>query len=398
VKIKNREFFAMPTNHLNNSKKKKADEFYTLYKDIEEEMEFHKQHFKDKIVYCNCDNPYESNFFKYFAINFNNLGLKRLVATHYAGSDTKGQRQLFARKDSSVAPAYKMEVNKGHDFEFFADCTSSEIIAYLLEEPLNSLTKLKGSGDFRSSECINILQESDIVVTNPPFSLFGDFFNVLVKYNKKFLVIGGTQAISYSNVFPLLKSGEVNLGLGFRQGGLTFQIPDSYELVESCGFIGTDGKKYQNVTVRWYTNLPVEHYNYVQPSAKYSEEKYKKFDNYDAIEVTRTDNIPCDYYGVMGVPLTAVGNFDPRQFKIVGVSGSNDSVHLITKQYGNVKLYDSEGVLLDPAFSLKSEAVIRLEEKPDTNYSKIAGDDGFFLTRFVRVFIQRIREQEPDVN
>ena len=376
----------MSTKHLNKSKADKADEYYTLYEDIASEMEFHKHHFKDKIVYCNCDDPFRSNFFMYFVRNFDTLGLKRLVATHYGGSPTGRQRSLFTRTGAD-SEAYKAVIN-----ELPSDMESTDTgINQLLKSSGNSLTKLKGSGDFKSGECLKLLNECDIVVTNPPFSLFRDFVEVLCNRNKKFLILGGTQAISYTNIFPRLMSGEMNLGLGFRQGGLTFQLPEHYDPTIYARFRGEDGKVYQKVTVRWYTNLEVDRYSdYVVPAKKYSPEEYLKLDNYDAIEITRTADIPCDYDGVMGVPITSVGNIDPHEFEMIGITGADSSLHLITRLYGKVKQFDADGSFMGYA-SLDGNAVLRVKDKPDKPYCQLHGESDYLLMRFHRVFIRRRR-------
>ena len=257
----------MSNQNLLTAKNKKNDEFYTRLEDIQKELNNYKEYFKDKIIYCNCDDIYTSNFYKYFKDNFNKLGIKKIIATNLSLDNT----------------AYKTEF----------DNNSKE-----------SRTELRGNGDFRSEECIKLLQESDIIVTNPPFSLFREYIAQLIKYNKDFLIIGNMNAATYKEIFPLFKNNQVWFGYTSPK---IFITPDRTE------------KKFGNIL--WYTNLESgKRHCRIQLKEKYygNEEKYPKYDNYDAIEVSKVINIPYDYYGLMGVPVTFLNKYCPEQFELVG--------------------------------------------------------------------------------
>lgn len=257
----------MSNQNLLTAKNKKNDEFYTRLEDIQKELNNYKEYFKDKIIYCNCDDIYTSNFYKYFKDNFNKLGIKKIIATNLSLDNT----------------AYKTEF----------DNNSKE-----------SRTELRGNGDFRSEECIKLLQESDIIITNPPFSLFREYIAQLIKYNKDFLIIGNMNAATYKEIFPLFKNNQVWFGYTSPK---IFITPDRTE------------KKFGNIV--WYTNLDNEkRYCRIPLKEKYyeNEGKYPKYDNYDAIEVSKVVNIPCDYYDLMGVPVTFLSKYCPEQFELVG--------------------------------------------------------------------------------
>ena len=257
----------MSNQNLLTAKNKKNDEFYTRLEDIQKELNNYKEYFKDKIIYCNCDDIYTSNFYKYFKDNFNKLGIKKIIATNLSLDNT----------------AYKTEF----------DNNSKE-----------SRTELRGNGDFRSEECIKLLQESDIIITNPPFSLFREYIAQLIKYNKDFLIIGNMNAATYKEIFPLFKNNQVWFGYTSPK---IFITPDRTE------------KKFGNIL--WYTNLESgKRHCRIQLKEKYygNEEKYPKYDNYDAIEVSKVINIPYDYYGLMGVPVTFLNKYCPEQFELVG--------------------------------------------------------------------------------
>ena len=278
------------------AKKNKKDEFYTQLTDIEKELNHYKEHFKNKVVFCNCDDPKESNFFKYFALNFKYLQLKRLVATHYN------------------------EGGKSYKLEIIEDINKDGKIN--LDDAIT--TPLKGNGDFRSEECIKILEESDIVVTNPPFSLFREYIAQLIEYNKKFVIVGHQNAISYKEIFQLIKENKIWLGYGFK-GGAGHFINKFYEDYASAsdrkeGMIRVSG-------VHWFTNLEIKkRYEDLILYKKYNQENYPKYDNFDAINVDVTKEIPIDYAGYMGVPITFMDKYNPDQFEIIalGIVGSID--------------------------------------------------------------------------
>lgn len=288
---------------LSNARKAKKDEFYTQIGDIERELRHYRSHFKGRVVYCNCDDPYISAFFEYFAKNFEFLGLKKLITTCY-----KSQRiDSFSQNDSEEA--IRLEYTGG---------------------PTNSLptpddigvTPLKGDGDFRSSECIDILKEADIVVTNPPFSLFSEYVAKLADFDKKFIIIGHQNAITYKEVFPLIKKNRMWLGYGFKRNMAHFIAPHYEDTASDAdhreGMIRVSG-------VVWYTNLDhnKRHEELILVQRYHgNEDAYPRYDNYDAIEVSKTQDIPMDYEGAMGVPITFITKYNPEQFEIIGATES----------------------------------------------------------------------------
>ncbi len=308
----------MPQENLTQARIARRDEFYTQIVDIEKELQYYKPYFRDKVVFCNCDDPYESNFFKYFANNFNEFRLRKLIATCYNGSPVSGNELLLNFGDSIDDPkkiAYKVEITEVRDFngdgsEDLAD------IRYLMQNDKNVISILHENGDFRSQECVALLKEADIVVTNPPFSLFREYLAQLVQYNKKFLIIGNQNAITYKEIFPLIKENKMWLGITMNGSNRWFQVPDSYP---TCHKI-ENGKKYAFVAqVVWFTNL--EHYVRNEELIlykHYTPEEFPKYDNYDAINVNKATDIPVDYDGVMGVPITFLHKYNPEQFEIVG--------------------------------------------------------------------------------
>ncbi len=317
----------MATDLLEKAKKNKADEFYTQLTDIEKELRHYQAHFRDKIVLCNCDDPYESNFFKYFAMNFNFLGLKKLIATCYAGSPVAGEQLSLFDVGSLTVPSaeakhpYKVEIAEVKD-ENEDGAVDLADVEYLLKNRKNVLTLMSGYGDFRSPECIELLKEADVVVTNPPFSLFREYVAQLVEHDKKFLIIGNVNAITYKDIFKLLQENRIWLGPSIRSGDREFRVPDYYPL-QAAGFrVDKSGAKYIRVKgVRWFTNLDFkgrhENVNLYKP---YKPEEYPRYVNYDAIEVSKTVEIPYDYDGEMGVPITFLDRYNPGQFEIIGSS------------------------------------------------------------------------------
>ena len=316
----------MPNNkNLAKAFTNKNDEFYTQIEDIENEIKHYKKHFKDKVVLCNCDDPYESNFFKYFALNFNTLQLKKLIATCYAGSSIiTEQLSLFdvegviIDKKTEKTP-YKIEITEVPDINGDGAVDLFDV-ENLIKSGKNVLTLLKGDGDFRSDECRKFLKEADIVVTNPPFSLFREYLAQLIEFNKKFLIIGNINCVTYKEVFPLIQSNTIWFGYCFNKT-MTFRMPESYE-VNNNGFINEKGQKFGKVPgICWFTNLEIEKRNErLILYKKYNPEEYPKYVNYDAIEVGKVSDIPVDYYEEMGVPLTFLDKYNPEQFTIIGFS------------------------------------------------------------------------------
>lgn len=286
--------------------KLKEDEFYTQITDIERELRHYKQHFKDKIVFCNCDDPETSNFWLYFQLNFIVLGLKKLVSTHF----------------ETDKPSYKLELIKDENGDGKID--KLDIIK----------TKLKQNGDFRSPECIEILKEADIVVTNPPFSLFREYIAQLIEYEKKFVVIGNQNGVSYKEIFPLLKDNKI--WLGYYNGNMEFRVPDYYEPRKTRYWVDENGNKWRSMgNICWYTNLDIEkRHEDIILYKPYNEAEYPHYDNYDGIDVSAVKDIPIDYYGVMGVPVTFLNVYNPDQFEIIGMgTGDNAKKIGITKNY-----------------------------------------------------------------
>jgi len=311
----------MANEFLDKAKKNKADEFYTQMPDIEAELRHYKEQFKGKVVFCNCDDPYESNFFKYFAMNFNHLGLKKLIATSYSDSPVAFQQlSLFDVKGLEVKnngsrPACKIEINVVGD-ENADGAVGLADVEYLIKNNKNTLTLLKGDGDFRSEACIELLKEADIVVTNPPFSLFREYVGQLVEYEKQFLIIGNTNSLTYKEIFKLFKEDKIRTGYTNFNVGMYFFVPDNWDKYHKK----VDGRKMVRVaTSCWLTNMPVKkHKEFITLFKQYDPKEYPHYDNYDAINVDRYTEIPYDYDGVIGVPMTFLDKYNPDQFEILG--------------------------------------------------------------------------------
>lgn len=330
---------------LGAAKAAKQDEFYTQYIDIQKEveayLEFDPDTFRDKVVYCNCDDPFESNFFKYFAANFNKLGLKKLVTTSYDGSPIAGAQLTFGEYGEGNGKRQKpkaiaVEIEEVTDLNGDG-ATGIEDVKLFLEQNPHTRTRLAEGGDFRSAECVVLLKQADIVVTNPPFSLFREYVAQLIEYDKRFLIIGNVQAITYKEVFPLIKADKLWMGATIHSGDREFRVPDHYPLNAAGWRVDVNGVKYIRVKgVRWYTNLDHGRRHQELPlmtmedNLKFSKHKeikgkeaYDQYENYDAIEVSFTDAIPNDYDGIMGVPITFLDKYNPEQFEIVGTTESN---------------------------------------------------------------------------
>ena len=309
----------MATKLMDNAKRNKADEFYTQLADIEKELRHYKESFKDKVIFCNCDDPYESNFFKYFAMNFNYLGLKKLIATCYDSSPI-AYTQLNLFGDDKVVPnnnrhPYKIEITEVEDGNNDGAIDLSDV-EHLLRNKKNTLTLLKENGDFRSNECIELLKQSDIVVTNPPFSLFREFVEQLTTYNKDYIIMGNTNALSYKEIFKLFKIDKIRTGYTNFNVGMYFFVPQDCEKYHKI----VDGKKMVRVSTScWFTSLPVEKHNeFLTLYKQYKANDYPKYDNYNAINVNTYTDIPYDYYEEMGVPVTFLDKYNPNQFEIIG--------------------------------------------------------------------------------
>lgn len=293
-----------------------TDEWYTAYKTVEEEVNYYTPHFYNKIVLCNCDDPYASAFSRYFLKNFNVLKLKKLICTSYIGSRIVENVRIMDENNNKLnkKQAYVMEVEKiDSGLEKMKD---EEIELFLKSTGL--IKKLKGDGDFRSTECIEYLKEADIVVTNPPFSKFTELFSLLVKFEKKFLLIGNQNAITYKEIFPHIKNGTV--WLGYKFGDMAFMVPDDTQPRKTRFWIDENGQKWRSIgNAMWLTNLDNERkHQELKLTAYYNLKKYPKYDNFDAINISRVSEIPKDYYGIMGVPLTYLKYHNDEQFEIIG--------------------------------------------------------------------------------
>jgi Adenine-specific methyltransferase EcoRI len=347
----------MANSDLTHAKRAKNDEFYTQYADIQKEMEayqdFNPNVFRGKVVYCNCDDPYESNFFRYFVLNFNKLGLKRLISTSYKPSPLANtQLGLFGdditlpkSKGRPKVTANKLIINEVHDIDGDGEFNLKDVAKQLKANKHNEWSPLEGDGDFRSEECIELLEQSDIIVTNPPFSLFREYIKQLVSYNKQFVIIGNMNAITYKEVFPLIKENKLWLGPSITSGDREFQVPDDYPITAAGWRIDEHGKKFLRIKgVRWFTNL--DHGRRHQPLSLMSmaenlrfnkkmagKDTYEKYENYDAIEVPFTDSIPTDFNGTMGVPISFLDKYNPDQFEIIGMCENEDLYKAKTKLY-----------------------------------------------------------------
>lgn len=287
--------------NLHKAKDAKNDEFYTQLTDVSKELMHYKQHFKDKIVLCNCDDPTWSAFWKYFHLNFSALGLKKLISTHY----------------DKTEPTYKMEYTGGDDNDIEA----------------GTITPLEGNGDFRNQECLDLLDESDIVVTNPPFSLFREYVAILMEHKKKFLIIGNMNALTYKEIFPLIRDNELWYGASIHSGDRKFYVPDNYPLeAAGCG-VDEEGKRYIRVKgVRWYTNMDYSaRHEELKLWKTYNDSDFPKYENYDAININKYSEIPVDYDGIMGVPITILDFYCPEQFDILGISASWDETDIMKR-------------------------------------------------------------------
>jgi hypothetical protein len=331
----------MANKNLNAAKAAKKDEFYTQLTDIERELQHYWPHFGGKVVLCNCDDPYESNFFKYFALRFNQLGLKKLICTCYNGSPVQGNELMIDFGDGFGEPkkiAYKVEITEVTDLNGDGAVDLSDV-QYLLKNDKNVCSILK-TGDFRDPECIGLLKQSDIVVTNPPFSLFREYIGQLMEYEKKFLIIGNQNNVTYKEVFPLIMHNKV--WLGYKSGDMAFRVPDDYEARETRYWEDESGQKWRSLgNICWFTNLDHnKRHEELDLVCRYSEEEFPKYDNYDAIEVNRVDNIPFDYDGVMGVPITFLDKYNPEQFEILGATENDASEAIIKLRVSGHYKYD----------------------------------------------------------
>lgn len=339
-------------SNLTQAKTNKNDEFYTQLNDIEKELYYYKEHFKGKVVYCNADDPRVSNFFHYFSYNFEHLGLKKLITTCYKSQEI----DLFSMHDreNAIALIYEGEKDKGR-------VPTVENIGVI---------ELKGDGDFRSPEAIEFLKEADIVVTNPPFSLFREYVSQLMEYEKYFLIIGNINALTYKEIFPLIKENKVWLGYNTTRF-----------------FIQPDGSKFETARTYWYTNLDIKkRYEDFILYKKYDEKDYERYDNYDAIEVSKAVEIPKDYEGVMGVPITFLDKYNPNQFEIVGLGNSRDNF-TPNKDYIEPKKITKTGKKVNGG-AINQVLAIEVEEKPVNRVYYTSENSKYLVPPYARILIR----------
>ena len=323
----------------------KVDEFYTQLTDIEKELKHYKKHFKNKTVLCNCDDPRVSKFFHYFSYNFEKLGLKKLITICYKNQ----QMDLFSEHKSE----------KAIYLEYTGDKNNNRI-----PDPVEiGIKKLTGDGDFRSQECIELLKESDIVVTNPPFSLFREYIAQILECKKKFIIIGNQNAITYKEIFKLLKTNKI--WLGNHVGDMKFKVPDSYEPRKTRYWEDENGQKWRSLgTVCWFTNLDIaKRHEDLICYKKFSRREYSKYENYDAIEVSKKKEIPVNYTGAMGVPITFMQNYNPNQFNIIGLANDKREIH--------DALVQGKPIHLDEQHKRFVGMVLKKENKLHATYARI---------------------------
>lgn len=354
---------------LSKAKNAKKDEFYTSYEVIQAEINHYEDKFKNKTVLCNCDDPFESNFCKFFLRNFNYLKLKRLICTSYSTSPIVGQQltlvgwneEPIKRGNGYVMDISEVPMANGRG-------VSDSDIDSLLKSKNSGVKKLKGDGDFRSVECIEYMKQADVVITNPPFSLFREYVAQLIEYEKNFLIIGNVNAITYKEIFPLIKDNKMWLGASIHSGDRKFYVPDDYPLKASgCGE-DENGRKFIRVKgVRWFTNLDYtkRHEELVLYKKYYgNEEEYPKYDNYDAINVDKTADIPCDYFEYMAVPITYTDKYNPDQFEIINANDIRTNPDTPIKAHGLIK--DKDAVITTQIYAKNAEKDLTQTAKTGT--------------------------------
>ena len=374
---------------MDNAKRNKADEFYTQLADIEKELRHYKDSFKDKVVFCNCDDPYESNFFKYFAMNFNYLSLKKLIATCYDSSPIAyTQLNLFGENKSvpnNNRHPYKIEINEVQDYNKDG-ATDLADVEYLLKNKKNSMSLLKENGDFRSDECIELLKQSDIIVTNPPFSLFREFIEQLTTYGKDFIIMGNTNALTYKEVFKLFKEDKIRTGYTNFNVGMYFFVPNDCEKYHKI----VDGKKMVRVSTScWFTSLEVKKHNdELTLYKRYNELEFPSFVNYNAINVNNYKEIPYDFDGEIGVPVTFLDKYNPKQFEIIAL-GIVGSINFTSEKKMEI-LKDGEPT---GKFTINAKGTLYRKYNPDHDTKPPAFRDvetgEFYSSIYARIIIKR---------
>jgi hypothetical protein len=377
---------------LSKAKRAKQDEFYTQLVDIENELKHYRAQLRGQVVLCNCDDPYESNFFRYFALNFNALGLKKLIATSYANSTVAGgylpSVDMAGLKPEGKRP-YAIEISQVPDANGDG-ATDLADVEFLLRHDANTCRALKAdgeysAGDFRSVECVEYMKQADVVVTNPPFSLFREYIKLLADHDKRFVILGNQNAVTTKEIFDLIYRGM--MWLGNNNGDMAFQVPDSYPPRDTRFWVDSDGQKWRSFgTMCWLTNLDLaKRHEQLPLYMQYSADKYQSYDNYDAIEVPYFKEIPAAYDGVMGVPLGFLAKHNPEQFEIVGITktwfGS------AKKKYPTQIQVSSSGKVSEVS-KLNDGAAIKLDRPPTGKTYYKVGDDAFIQT-YPRILIRR---------
>ncbi|MBR5711300.1 MAG: adenine-specific methyltransferase EcoRI family protein [Thermoguttaceae bacterium] len=358
--------------NLHSAQKAKQDEFYTQLVDIENELRHYKKYFKGKTVLCNCDDPRVSNFFHYFSYGFEHLGLKRLITTCYKSQEM----DLFSQNNTERALW----------LEYTGDKNGNRVPD--VEEI--GINYFKGDGDFRSEECIELLKQADIVVTNPPFSLFREYVAQLIEYDKKFIIIGNMNASTYKEIFPLFRDNKIWYGPSISSGDREFGVPDYYPLKAAGYRVDEQGKKYIRVKgVRWFTNLEHSKRKEELPLFKhYTPEEYPKYDNYDAIEVSKTADIPCDYDGVMGVPITFLDKYNPEQFEIIDITKAGaGNPATKTKQYPKQIQINKDGT--KSTVTKMNDGAVLVVNTPPSNATYYMIDNTMYIQTYPRILIRR---------
>jgi hypothetical protein len=377
---------------LTRAKVNKQDEFYTQLADVEQELKHYRDQLKGKVVLCNCDDPYESNFFKYFALAFNTLGLKRLIATSFMRSPMVGAHlpllEMAGLKPEGREP-YAIEINEVPDHKG-RGATDLSDVEYLLKHDANSARPLKGdatyaAGDFRSDECVAYLKEADVIVTNPPFSLFREFITQLVDNGKKFVILGNQNSLTTKEVFALVQSGKV--WLGNNNGDMAFRVPEHYPPRDTRFWIDDSGQRWRSFgTMCWLTNMDLPKRHEELPLFRsYNPEEYPSYDNFDAIEVSSYKDIPADWNGMMGVPLGFLTRHNPDQFDIVGITKTWFGI--ASKKYPTQVQVSKDGTETDVSKLNDGAALKVTSPPPGKTYYKVGGD--MFIQTYPRILIRR---------
>jgi len=397
------------SSSFNKAKKAKSDEFYTQYDDIQKEIEAYLEYnhntFRGKVVYCNCDDPFESNFFRYFVLNFNKLGLKQLITTSYKSSPIANtqlglfgdDKTLTKSKGRPKVTANKFIINEVHDIDDNGEFNLKDVAKQLKANKHNEWTPLDGDGDFRSEECVNLLKQSDIVITNPPFSLFREYVRQIFDHKKKFLIIANLNAITYKEIFTLIEGNKLWLGVSMDGRNKWFQVPDDYPVNDNVANSKIEsGKKFLFVKgCVWFTNLDHGRRHQALPLMTKAEvikfvtkKPFEKYDNYDAIEVSLVKNIPSDYKGVMGVPISFLNKYNPDQFKIVGLTSGRDEFGCKpSKKYTNPVQHNPNGSVSNGS-KANTRATIILDKVPPDIYYTADNANGPLSIVYARILIE----------